>query len=229
MSDFIFDREDAIKAIRQTKKNGEDWLYKNYPAPGGRIKKATTGFLVFEGTAYPVKALGRLANAIAGRKLADHATNKFRSYFEALGFQLINSPEDEADNAVKRQRRLANILARPGQVKFRQAVFDLFDRRCLITGCGTLVALEAAHILSVSDDGGDQAWNGIPLRADLHRLFDDNLISIDPSTWTLFVHKSVQEDYRQYHEKDLGPEIAKTGKGPELAKAFDKRKAQNRS
>lgn len=229
MTDLIFGEQDAVKAIRQTDERGQEWLYKNYPKPNGKTRKSITGFLMYEGKSYPVKPLGRLANEIAGSPMTENPiTNVFRRHFENLGFQLINSPEDEAENAVERQRRLANILARPEQAKFRQAVFKLFGARCLVTECETLDALEAAHVLSVSDDGSDKSWNGVPLRADLHRLFDADLISIDPSTWTLSVTKSAHKDYHQYHGRDLGDKIAQTGKGPELAKAFQQRKAQKK-
>ncbi|MEP9397619.1 HNH endonuclease signature motif containing protein [Mesorhizobium sp. KR2-14] len=150
-------------------------------------------------------------------------TNVFRRYFENLQFQLIDSPEDEAESAAKRQRRLAEVWERPGQAKFRRAVFELFGARCLVTGCETLMALEAAHILPVSSGGRDEGWNGIPLRADLHRLFDAGVIMLEPSTWKLFVMEPVRKEYGQYHGLDLGPDIAKISDGPKLAAALRKR------
>ena len=96
---------------------------------------------------------------------------------------MIDSPEDEAENATERQRRLAEVWEHPGQARFRRAVFEMFGARCVVTGCETLMALEAAHVLPVSSGGGDKGWNGIPLRADLRRLFDAGAIMIDPTSW----------------------------------------------
>ena len=50
--------------------------------------------------------------------------------------------------------------------------------RCLISGCAELLALDAAHIDPVRNDGSDALDNGLLLRADIHRLFDAGLVTI---------------------------------------------------
>ncbi|MFC7706050.1 HNH endonuclease [Plastorhodobacter daqingensis] len=226
MADLIFDRKHAMEAIRLAKTNGQEWLYESYPKPNGQKRRSSTGFLMHEGAAYPVKPLGRLANEIAGNPMTDNPiTNVFRKYFEKLGFQLIDSPEDEAESATERQRRLAEVWERPGQARFRRAVFEMFGARCLVTGCETLMALEAAHVLPVFSGGGDEGWNGIPLRADLHRLFDAGAIMIEPTSWKLLVADAVREEYGQYHGLDLKPVIAEIDGAADLAAALRKRMA----
>lgn len=134
MPEFAFGRTEALNAISQTKANGRDWLYNQYPKPGGKRRQSSTGFLMHEGTAYPVKPLGRLASEIAGYPMKGNPiTNVFRAHFANLGFQLINSPEDEADDAEKRQRCLADVWDRPDQAKFRRDVFVSLGAKCLIT------------------------------------------------------------------------------------------------
>lgn len=209
MSNLIFKRKHALEAIQLAKTNGRAWLYENYPKPDGQMRKSSTGFLMHEGAVYPVKPLGRLANEKAGSPMTGNPiTNIFRRYFENLGFQLIDSPESEADGAAERQRRLAEVWERPDQAKFRRAVFKLYGARCLVTGCETLTALEAAHVLPVASGGCDEGWNGLPLRADMHRLFDASVIMLEP-TWKLHVIKSARKDYGQYHGFDFGQVIAK--------------------
>lgn len=226
MTDLTFDRKQALEAIHLAKTNGQEWLYESYPKPNGQKRKSSTGFLMHEGAAYPVKPLGRLANEIAGNPMTDNPiTNVFRKYFEKWGFQLIDSPEDEAESATERQRRLAEVWERPGQARFRRTVFEMFGARCLVTGCETLMALEAAHVLPVSSGGGDDGWNGIPLRADLHRLFDAGAITIEPTSWKLLVADAVREEYGQYHGLNLEPVIATIDGAPELAAALRKRVA----
>jgi hypothetical protein len=83
-------------------------------------------------------------------------------------------PPDEA----MRYRALIERLARPGQARFRATLLAAFGGRCVVTGCSVSIALEAAHIRPVSDSGSDHLENGLLLRADLHRLFDDGLISV---------------------------------------------------
>jgi putative restriction endonuclease len=76
----------------------------------------------------------------------------------------------------------APVTVRPriGQASFRLLVIEAYQRRCAITGENTLVALEAAHIVPYSGEGGHNVRNGLLLRADFHRLFDVGLVSVTP-------------------------------------------------
>jgi hypothetical protein len=224
MTELTFDRDQAEEAIDRVKDEGQAWLYENYPKPNGQMRKSSTGFLMYEGVAYPVKPLGRLANELAGNPMTDNPiTNVFRRYFEGLGFQLIENTNNEADIAAERQRRLADVWDRPGQAKFRRLVFEMFGARCLISGCETLAVLEAAHIVPVSFGGGDKAWNGIPLRADLHRLFDARVITIDPQSLMVSVVQDARRDYGAYHGNDLSACIFKTEGNSKFLMALKKR------
>jgi len=188
------------------------------------MRKSSTGFLMHKGVAYPVKPLGRFANAIAGQPMKGNPiTNVFRERFAKLKFQLIESPEAEAEQTVERQRKLAQILARPQQAKFRREVLALWGARCLISECETLPALEAAHIRRVSDGGVDHAWNGVPLRADIHRLFDADLIKISSVDWTVSVSNAAQSQYGEFHGLSLADRIAKVGKAVDLAAMLHER------
>ena len=94
------------------------------------------------------------------------------------------------DRLVTRQRAAAveeprfgeAYLARTrlGQGAFRTLVTDAYHRRCAVTGERSLPALEAAHIRSHAAQGPNRTQNGLLLRADIHRLFDDGYVTIDP-------------------------------------------------
>jgi hypothetical protein len=73
------------------------------------------------------------------------------------------------------------IRLRRGQPKFRLLLIKAYEGRCTLTNCDALEALEAAHIVPVSQDGPDNPTNGILLRADVHTLFDLNLLGLRPS------------------------------------------------
>lgn len=233
MSELLFNRSHAVHAMQQAKAKGRDWLYQNYPKPDGRPTKSRTGFLIHEGIAYPVKPLGRLANELAGHPMSGNPiTNVFRAHFQKLGFALTDGDVEEADEiatqveaeeAAERQRRLANVWVRSRQAQFRQVVLEAFGSCCIVTGSETLISLEAAHIIPVADDGVDEAWNGIPLRADIHRLFDAGAIEINPDTWKLWVDAAVFEDYGKYHDLDLSPKLTECGHTEKLASALRKR------
>lgn len=70
--------------------------------------------------------------------------------------------------------------ARLGQGTFRTLVTDAYHRRCAVSGERSLPALEAAHIKAHAAYGPNQTSNGLLLRADIHRLFDDGYATIDP-------------------------------------------------
>ncbi|WPZ03077.1 HNH endonuclease signature motif containing protein [Blastomonas marina] len=222
--ELSFRRSHAEEAIRLARQNGEGWLYQTYPKPGGQSRRSSTGFLVFEGERFPVKPLGRLASEIAGAPMSDNPiTNVFRRHFERLGFQLIENLETEASEAEERQRRLAETWARPNQAKFRAAVFDLYGARSLLTGCETLTSLEAAHIVTVASGGGDEAGNGIPLRADLHRLFDAGDVRIDPATLKVSVSREAMGDYANLHGLNIRQNLSSDKTRAALASALRSR------
>jgi len=68
--------------------------------------------------------------------------------------------------------------ARLGQGAFRVLVTAAYARRCAITGKRTLSVLEAGHIRPYAKEGPHLVANGIPLREDLHKLFDDGYLTV---------------------------------------------------
>ena len=70
--------------------------------------------------------------------------------------------------------------ARLGQGTFRMLVTDAYHRRCAVTAERSLPALEAAHIKAYAAAGPNRTQNGLLLRADIHRLFDDGYVTVDP-------------------------------------------------
>lgn len=72
---------------------------------------------------------------------------------------------------------------RPVQGQFRDALFDVYGGRCVLTRCSVPQALEAAHVLPHNGDPvRDRSDNGLLLRRDLHTMFDAMLWSIDPDS-----------------------------------------------
>jgi putative restriction endonuclease len=88
-------------------------------------------------------------------------------------------------------------LVRPrlGQGIFRVAVMDAYSRACAITQEHSLPALEASHIQPYAKNGPHEVRNGVLLRADLHRLFDQGYVTITPQ-YRLEVSPRLREDYR---------------------------------
>lgn len=97
-------------------------------------------------------------------------------------------------------------LYRPrwGQGTFRVMVTDAYERRCAISGEKTLPVLEAAHIKGYKDEGEHMVQNGLLLRADLHKLFDDRLLTVTPDL-RVQISRRIREEYqngREYYRFD---------------------------
>lgn len=83
----------------------------------------------------------------------------------------------EAENQI-----IKSIAQRQGQPEFRIRLLEAYESRCVITGCNAEEALEAAHIKPYRENQNNAFSNGLLLRADIHTLFDLNLIAIDTDT-----------------------------------------------
>ncbi len=82
----------------------------------------------------------------------------------------------------QRQAVLRAIKVRRGQAAFRKKLIKRYGPTCMVTGCKIVDLLEAAHIVPYRGDEYNNAQNGLLLRADIHTLFDLNLIWIEPET-----------------------------------------------
>jgi hypothetical protein len=97
---------------------------------------------------------------------------------ESYGSQLeADTSSDSAQSEEERQRRA--IWVRRGQPAFRSKLLEAYRRRCAVTGCDITELLEAAHIIPYAETMDNAANNGLLLRADIHTLFDEGLLSID--------------------------------------------------
>ena len=67
---------------------------------------------------------------------------------------------------------------RKGQSAFRQEILSSYRYRCCVLDDGIIELLEAAHIQPYVDERSNHPQNGICLRVDLHRLFDEGLLMI---------------------------------------------------
>jgi len=97
--------------------------------------------------------------------------------------------------------RKAWVRVRSGQGKFRQLLLAKYDNTCAFSGPGPPEALEACHLRSFAREGEHDSENGLLLRRDLHRLFDDGLIRVNPVTLEIAIALSLTQ-YKQYSSLD---------------------------
>ncbi|MDC0712466.1 HNH endonuclease signature motif containing protein [Stigmatella sp. ncwal1] len=96
------------------------------------------------------------------------------------------------DGQDERERIERQIRARRGQKEFRQALRKRFDDTCLVTRCRLPDLLEAAHISPYRGDKDNHPSNGLLLRADIHTLFDLDLLGIEPTTLKVHLHPKLR-------------------------------------
>jgi hypothetical protein len=100
----------------------------------------------------------------------------------------------------ERELTLRQIRARRGQQAFRDKLRSRYGDQCMISRSRVLHVLEAAHICPHRNENDNHPENGLLLRADLHTLFDLDLVGIEPLS--LQVHFSpavISEEYQRLH------------------------------
>ncbi len=171
----------------------------------------SSGWMTIDGVRAPIKTVAYRACELTTNtriKAGKPTTNDISKVMVRLGngrvFDLRNSAnaDKNPDNTTskigaeeRRYKKYVEVLARPGQAKFRMSVLEAYKYSCAITQCAVVPALEAAHILPVRDHGDDTVNNGILFRADLHRLFDAGLMAIDPDSLKVRFAKLVARSY----------------------------------
>jgi hypothetical protein len=96
-------------------------------------------------------------------------------------------PFDPANQEDGRKKVLAEVARRQGQGAFRKALLLAYQGRCAVTGTNVDEVLQAAHIMSYLGPRTNNVTNGLLLRADIHTLFDLELIRIHPTSRCLLV------------------------------------------
>jgi hypothetical protein len=118
------------------------------------------------------RILGRAPRPVLGAEEA--VASQEESYF----------PTDDDTRSLA----LRLVRDRRGQAAFRKALVERYGMQCLISGCSLLDLLEAAHIKPFRGLDDHHTSNGLLLRADLHTLYDLDLIGIEPQTLTIHIN-----------------------------------------
>jgi putative restriction endonuclease len=132
---------------------------------------------------------------------------------------LPRSVEGDGQGLAEQPRYGAGYLAQPrlGQGAFRALVTDAYGRRCAMTGERTLPVLEAGHIQPYAEQGPHLVRNGILLRSDLHTLFDQGYLTLDPQL-RICVSRRLRDEFdngRQYYQLAGQPLLVVPGREDE--------------
>ena len=130
------------------------------------------------------KMLKMSARRSPSERKAPQGTTQPSGWYQDFGAAPKDDPK-ELQNFARRVRR--------GQPKFRNMLLRLYGHKCAITGEGPDVVLEAAHLCPHALTGSNASNNGILLRADIHTLFDDGLLAINPSNLKVALDQSLRK------------------------------------
>ncbi|MBL0189318.1 MAG: HNH endonuclease [Candidatus Obscuribacter sp.] len=109
--------------------------------------------------------------------------------------------EDQSDQREKVNRA---IVLRRGQPSFRKLLLSAYDGKGAITGCNAPDALEGAHILGYRGNFSNKDNNGLLLRADIHTLFDLQLLAVETNDMTCVVDERLMgTEYEELTGKEL--------------------------
>jgi hypothetical protein len=98
----------------------------------------------------------------------------------------------EAPNDDLAQLRMCARAERRGQPAFRRNLLAAYEGRCCLSGWAPEEVLEAAHIEDHAKTGLNSLGNGLLLRSDLHALFDEGLLQVDPERLVAVLDPSLQ-------------------------------------
>lgn len=117
---------------------------------------------------------------------------------------IVDSNAEEAEESEQQDaQQLRAIQVRRGQRDFRDRLLAAWKRRCLVTECRIEALLEAAHITPHAIEPNYKTSNGLLLRADIHTLYDLNLLSIDEYMRIHLAPSLRHSEYKQFDGKRI--------------------------
>jgi len=104
-------------------------------------------------------------------------------------------------------KELREVATRPGAADFRDLVLTEYDSQCAITQNKTVEAIEVAHIVPYFGPESDELQNAIPMRIDIHRLFDRGLIRVvydhGSRKFRVKIHEDALKDYAELNDREV--------------------------
>jgi hypothetical protein len=103
----------------------------------------------------------------------------------------------------------AIVRVRRGQQRFREHLLADQGSTCAFTGAAPARVLEAGHLYSYAQLGTHFMHGGLMLRRDIHRLFDDGLLAVDPAKLRVDVASdlTMYPQYARLHGEPLTAQL----------------------
>lgn len=112
------------------------------------------------------------------------STTAEKSTQSVTGASIAMPERDYKEDVVFTSR---TVKTRLNQAGFKARVANNFGLVCCVTGSG--MALQAAHIIAVKNGGSNDTSNGLLLCSDLHWMFDNGYMAINPADMSVHFSK----------------------------------------
>lgn len=86
---------------------------------------------------------------------------------------------DLVEESKEKYKKIREVVERKGQSSFRVKISKAYNSACCITGEITPELIEAAHIQPYLSKESNHVQNGLLLRVDFHKLYDNGLLYIN--------------------------------------------------
>lgn len=147
--------------------------------------------------------LYRLAKDVSLDTLCDSVTDLLADMFRERKIPVSLRKNRKISNDSGKRRKV-EVTDRPNQSTFRELLLQAYSCECAIVSEGPIKALDAAHIYNHSESLNNQVENGLLLRADIHKLFDDGFIKINPQTYKVEVDPTLKDtSYWSFNGKEI--------------------------
>lgn len=120
----------------------------------------------------------------------------FRSQYQQVGFSFARLGVDE-------DYQFNQAAPSKDQSEFRQNLFNYYNSCGIITQEKNSELLDAVHIHPHLTTNLQNPKNGVLLRTDFHKLFDEGLITITPEYQVLVSSKLDSDYYHQYQQQKI--------------------------
>jgi hypothetical protein len=169
----------------------------------------------------------RLSFAAVGGDPRNNRTNSINRVPEGMEVRILgaltrarsvarNSPRLELPLSIAAERatplvdqiQLAARQTRQGQGLFRKGLLVLYESKCALSGYTPNAVVDAAHIIPYAKGKDHDLGNGLLLRSDLHNLFDDGLLRIEPKKLVVELSKELSRTpYAEMNGAPLRPRV----------------------
>lgn len=136
---------------------------------------------------------------IIGKNAFENFCKNYKCFILQGNLEAVEELDVETQNDFYRKHIKRYALER--NPEFRIKILNKYNHTCIVCGAKEDKMLQAAHIISVEDNGNDDSDNGYCLCANHHLLFDSGKLSIDIENGIFNYTEDISDPWKKEAEK----------------------------